>query len=468
MYIKNADQLLNLDANMSFGINPVYHDLIADLGNFDIQKRTDALIILRHLLDSGEIPSPIRGNDTNNHVHTWYSFSPYTPTMAIWMAYMSGLVTVGIVDHDSVGGAHEFIRAGEIMRITTTIGAEIRVSFEDTPLAGRYINNPDEPTVGYIAVHGIPHNQIEKLDEILLADIRHSRNVRTAVETWNARSILPDRDTRPDFWNEVVDYSMYCFGNGEITKNRNYMSGSVTERHILFAIAKRLLNKFGRGPLLIKYIQDSLKIPLDEKSKELLMDMEFPQYDYDLINILKGHFIPKIYQPSFGDKEIPPDSLPVREVVKKLKSVGCIPSYCYLGDVSESPTGDKKAQKFEDDYLNELFPLLKDLGFEAIAYMPSRNTREQLERVIALCEKYDFIQISGEDINQPRQKFVCEKLREPMFAHLSDGAWALVGHEMAATDNIEDGIYSKKTKKAYPGLRARIAYFKKIGLSFKK
>lgn len=468
MYIKNADQLLKSDANMMFGINSVYHELVADLGNFDIQKRTDALIILRHLLDSGEIPSPQRGEDTNNHVHTWYSFSPYTPTMAIWMAYMSGLVTVGIVDHDSVGGALEFIRAGEIMRITTTIGAEIRVNFEDTPLKGRYINNPDEPTVGYVAVHGIPHNQIEKLDEILLADIRHSRNVRTAVETWNARSILPDRDTRPDFWNEVVDYSMYCFGNGEITKNRNYMSGSVTERHILFSIVKRLVSKYGKGPHLIRYIQDKLNIALDEKSKKLLLDTEFPQYEYDLINILKGHFIPKIYQPSFGDAEIPPDSLPVQEVVQKIRSLGCIPSYCYLGDVCESPTGDKKAQKFEDDYLDELFPLLKDLGFEAIAYMPSRNTLKQLERVIALCEKYDFIQISGEDINQPRQKFICEKLREPMFAHLSDATWALVGHEMAAAENIQNGIYSKKTKKAYPVLKERVAHFKEIGLQYRK
>jgi hypothetical protein len=468
MYIKNADQLFTLGPNMTFGVNPDYHDLIAELGHFDIQKRTDALIILRHLLDSGEIQSPVRTNDTNNHVHTWYSFSPYTPTMAIWMAYMSGLCTVGIVDHDSVGGAPEFIRAGEIMRITTTIGTEMRVSFEGTLMEGKPVNNPDEHTVGYVAVHGIPHNRIEMLDEILLADIRHNRNVRTAVETWNARSILPDRDIRPDFWNEVIDYSLYCFGNGKITKNRNLMSGSVTERHLLFAIAKRMISKYGKGEGVIGFLQDGLKISLAQKSKEVLMDTGYAQYEYDLINILKGEFIPKIYYSSYGDNEIPPDSLPVQKVVQKIRSSGGIPSYCYLGDVGESPTGDKKAQKFEDENIDELFPLLKDLGFEAIAYMPTRNTKEQLERIMALCDKYGFIQISGEDINQPRQKFVCEKLREPMFAHLTDATWALVGHEYTATNDIDDGIYSAKTKKAFPNLKVRIAHFKEIGLKQKK
>ncbi len=468
MYIKNADQLFTLDAGMTFGVSPDYHKLIADLGNFDIQKRTDALIILRHLLDTGEIPAPIRTTDTNNHVHTWYSFSPYTPTMAVWMAAMSGLCTVGIVDHDSVGGAQEFIRAGEIMRIATTVGTEVRVSFEGTPMEGKSINNPDEHTVGYIAVHGIPHNRIEMLDEILLADIRHNRNVRTAVETWNARSILPDREVRPDFWNEVVDYSLYCFGSGTITKNRNLMSGTVTERHLLFAIAKRIISKYGKGKSTIAFLEEGLKIPLAEKFRQTLMDTEYPQYEYDLINILKGDFIPKIYHSSYGDGEIPPDSLPVAKVVQKIRLSGGIPSYCYLGDVGESPTGDKKAQKFEDEYLDQLFPLLKELGFEAIAYMPTRNTTQQLRRVMDLCEKYEFIQISGEDINQPRQKFVCEKLREPMFAHLMDATWALVGHEQAATIDPNDGIYTNKTKKAFPNLKDRLAHFKEIGLKQKK
>lgn len=47
---------------------------------------------------------------------------------------------------------------------------------------------------------------------------------------------------------------------------------------------------------------------------------------------------------------------------------GGIAAYAYLGDVGNSVTGDKKAAKFEDDYLDELVGVLLELGFDAITY----------------------------------------------------------------------------------------------------
>ena len=49
------------------------------------------------------------------------------------------------------------------------------------------------------------------------------------------------------------------------------------------------------------------------------------------------------------------------------------------------PDGRQKAQKFEDEYLDDLFLYVKELGFEALSYMPSRNTMEQLARVMDKC-----------------------------------------------------------------------------------
>ena len=43
----------------------------------------------------------------NNHIHTFYSFSPYSPSAAVYAARAEGLATCGIVDHDSIGGADD-------------------------------------------------------------------------------------------------------------------------------------------------------------------------------------------------------------------------------------------------------------------------------------------------------------------------------------------------------------------------
>ena len=43
----------------------------------------------------GEIEEPGRTADTNNHVHTTYSFSPYSPAAAVYYAYRSGIMHGG-------------------------------------------------------------------------------------------------------------------------------------------------------------------------------------------------------------------------------------------------------------------------------------------------------------------------------------------------------------------------------------
>jgi len=131
--------------------------------------------------------------------------------------------------------------------------------------------------------------------------------------------------------------------------------------------------------------------------------------------------------------------------------------------VGDSVTGDKKAQKFEDDFLDELVEYVAGLGYRAITYMPSRNTREQLRRVRGLCEKHGLFQISGEDINQPRQSFVCQAQRDPEFANLYEATWALIAHEWRSTENPEDGLFSQKSIEKWPDLNERVKAFARFG-----
>ena len=100
--------------------------------------------------------------------------------------------------------------------------------------------------------------------------------------------------------------------------------------------------------------------------------------------------------------------------------------------------------------------------------MPSRNTHEQLDRVRALCEKHEFFQISGEDINSPRQSFICLAMRDEKYKNLFDSTWALIGHELSATEDLSKGLFSKETIARYPDLNERIRVYKEIGLSKSK
>ena len=296
--------------------------------------------------------------DVNNHIHTTYSFSPYTPAQAVQKAKESGLACAGIVDHDTVAGAPEFIAEGKRIGLPTTVGFEMRVYHTHTAIGGRRTNHPDQSDISYMTFHAVPQVRFAAVTEFL-SPVRKARGERN-------RAIC--RRLGIDYERDVLPLSMFDKG------------GTVTERHILFALAKG---------------------------------------DYTELARLKAEF--SGYIPA-GRDECPD----IEAAIAFADANGIIATYPYLGDVTRSVTGDKKPQTFEDSYLDELMQILYDLGLRAISYMPSRNTREQLLRLRALCEKYDMMQISGEDINSPGQPFVCEALRDPLFANLYDTTWSLI------------------------------------------
>ena len=89
-------------------------DRIARLNAPTPRERLEALRALTEARHAAGRERPAPGRDVNNHIHTTYSFSPYSPAKAVWMAAEAGLATAGLMDHDSIGGAREFIEAGRI------------------------------------------------------------------------------------------------------------------------------------------------------------------------------------------------------------------------------------------------------------------------------------------------------------------------------------------------------------------
>ena len=420
--------------------------LIDSLNHPDASIRLDSLRQLMIMIKSGRLEKPVKGKDVNNHIHTSYSFSPYSPAKAVWMAYAAGLATAGIMDHDSISGAREFMDAGGITGLATTIGVECRADFSKTPLNGRKINNPDQDSIAYVTLHGVPHTQINTVKDFFKPYTGY-RNVRNQKMTENINKLLAPSGILLDYEKDVMQISKYNDG------------GSITERHLLFAVSLKLIGHVGKGEELVKFLRKQLKLDISEKVEGYLSDPLNPHYNYDLLGLLKSGLVSDIYVNATDEC---PD---ITKILQLSNDVGAISAYAYLGDVENSATGDKKTQKFEDSYLDELFAVIHALGFKAVTYMPSRNTAAQLDRVRSLCDRYGFFQISGEDINSSRQSFICTALRSDKYQNLYDSTWALIGHELASTESPDAGMFSGKTIANYPSLEQRIKVFKEIGLN---
>ena len=375
------------------------------LNKLNAPTKAERLENLKEVLKTTSFP-PMVPQYINNHIHTTYSFSPYSPTAAVYAARMEGLCTAGIIDHDSISGAEEFLEAAKLVDMPVTIGMEARISMDGTRLEGRRTNNPDQVGVSYMTIQSVPHDKIAVLTEFFkpYQAARHARNRKMIAKINDLVGVSLDYD------RDVLPLSMAA------------ENGGVTERHLMYALAIELVKQVGKGQPMIDKLSD-LGMSLSDKQKALLSDTEYPFYEYDVLGMLKGTFVPKIFIDAT-------DECPkLKDMVKLCKEVDAYLCYAYLGDVGDSVTGDKKAQKFEDDYLDDVFECLKEEGVTAVTYMPTRNTPAQLERLRKLCDDYGMFQISGEDINTPRQSFIIKAMENPMFQNLIDATWKLIEHE---------------------------------------
>jgi hypothetical protein len=402
--------------------------------------------------DSDAAETPLR--EVNNHIHTIYSFSPYTPAMAALRCLEAGLGAAGSVDHDSIAAAEEMIEACAVLGIGGCSGFEVRVSFKTGAdgrpglFAGRKINNPDSAGIVYMTVQGVPKPAIPRTAEFL-RPLREERLLRTRAMAENANIVLRESGLGEiDFDRDIRGRSQFDRGGG------------ITERHLLAAVAEVFIKKYGKGPDLVSALEGRLGVKAPPKIAAMLSDRENIHYLYDLLGILKSTFLPCIFiQP--GEREC----LPARQVTAFANDIGAVPSYAYLGDVGESPTGDKKAEHFEDAFLEPLFEELARLGYRAVTYMPPRNTEEQLRRVRQLCAEWGFMEISGVDINSSRQSFNSPEVLLPPFRHLIDTTWALIAHERLSSLDKSLGLFAPDNPLATESLEKRLAVYADVGRS---
>lgn len=105
---------------------------------------------------------------------------------------------------------------------------------ENTPLADKRINNPDQKGIAYTTIHGIPHQHIDEVVAFFKPYVK-ARNERNRKMTDRINTLTAPYGIRLDFDRDVVPLSEFVHG------------GSITERHLLFALSQKLTERFGKG-----------------------------------------------------------------------------------------------------------------------------------------------------------------------------------------------------------------------------
>lgn len=63
-------------------------ELVNNLNHPSRETRLESLRELMKMVEDGKTPKPDMGNDVNNHIHTTYSFSPYSlPRQYGWLIW---------------------------------------------------------------------------------------------------------------------------------------------------------------------------------------------------------------------------------------------------------------------------------------------------------------------------------------------------------------------------------------------
>ena len=127
-------------------------------------KRLKAIKLLKRLEqeDNSLIPETVENSGLLS-VHTDYSFSPFSPSLAAYMAYKSGLACAGITDHDTLSGAIEFEKTAQILGMQCATSLQLRARFYKGK--GRWLNNFYEKDIGFVSIrirNLIFRNEIQK------------------------------------------------------------------------------------------------------------------------------------------------------------------------------------------------------------------------------------------------------------------------------------------------------------------
>ena len=199
------------------------------LDSFDPRERKAAL---RELVKG--LPNALPGSNVNMHFHSFFSCNAlgYSPTRIAWEARKAGLYAAGLCDFDVLDALEEFLAAGLMLGLRSTVNLETRAYMKE--YAAVDLNSPGEPGITYVMGAGFARQpEGGSAAHRTLAGFRDKARQRNValVDRINAR--LPE--IAVSYEKDVLSLTP---------------AQTATERHIVRAYVNRAGSHFQAGQLV--------------------------------------------------------------------------------------------------------------------------------------------------------------------------------------------------------------------------
>lgn len=381
-----------------------------------VKKRLGAIAKIKKELPLKEKE---KEESVNLQIHTSYSFSPYTPSMAAYMAYRFSLTVAGILDDYTVAGANEFIKACKTLGITYSVGMNLRCDF------GRKKCN-----VSLLGIAERYFDKVEKATEGLRA--KQKDNLFSSIDAINRR---------------IKKYGMEISFEKDVKPLMKKSASKVfLSKYAFYATALKIIEKFGKGEVVADLVlAEGLELTQNEVG--LLRDLTNPYYEYDLAKILLEN------DALLNAKKVYPSP---EEVVAIGKRVGAV--CCFEYDALRNRKELSAAEKIK--YNADLVKQLKSLGFSAIAFDPTKFSELVLKQFLCEVKNAEMLALNLTKVEFPRRRFDCIRIGGEAEKTLIENAFVIVGSEMSENSKDSYGFTSETVNLSF---QDRVKLFARIG-----
>jgi hypothetical protein len=418
--------------------------IVSELKKLEEQLNSFDGTLRRHVLE--ELSEQYRhillqeGTNINMHFHSFFSYNSewYSPSRIAWESAKKGLYAAGLCDFDVLEGLEEFLHAGAVLRLRTTVNIETRAFMAE--YADVDVNSPGEQGVVYIMGAGFFETPGENSTQRnVLLDYGRRAQVRNIGLVERINKKIPDIEI--DYAKDVLPLTP---------------AGGATERHVVRAYVHKAKAVFVSEQKIAEFWSDILGVRIED-TLALLSDTPALEDAVRARLVKRG---------GIGYRK--PDRTtfpPVETFISWVSSCGAIPMITWLDGTSE---GEKNGR--------DMLECMKAKGAAALNIIPERNwnisdaaERElkisKLDEIVSHAEEMGLPLNIGTEMNKAGLPFVDDLDAAPLRKHKEvflRGAQIMVGHTLCAkyADYPYTGIQAEAD---YPRIADKNRFFAAVG-----